>query len=348
MRLALVDPRSQAARAVERALAGSGHRLVWHVTSAAAALERCASEPPELLLLGLRTSDVKPAELTRRLLAKRLCAVVLLADSSGDMSSAYDAMGAGAIDVVREPAFNEQGELGGAEPLLAKLRTAGRLLGHGSGELAAVPAPALAAVLPPLVAIGASTGGPQAILTVLGALPKPFAGAVLIVQHVDGEFSAGLATWLAETSGLRVELARPGSVPTAGMAFLAGTEEHLIMGSGGNLRYTPVPRELAYRPSVDVLFGSLVQHWKTPGVAVLLTGMGRDGAQGLKKLRQAGWHTIAQDEATSVVYGMPKAAALLGAAARVLPIDEIGNEVSSFVARQRAPKRARTSKRPAR
>lgn len=348
MRLGLVDPRSQVARAVERALSGSGHSLLWHVKSAAAALSRCIDEPPELLLVGLRTADIKPAELTRRLVAKRLCAVVLLADSGGDMSSAYDAMGAGAIDVVREPTFDEQGVLGGAEPLLAKLRTAGRLLGHGSGELAAVPGPASIGVLPPLVAIGASTGGPQAILTVLGALPKPFGGAIVIVQHVDGEFSAGLASWLAETSGLRVEIARPGSVPTAGMALLAGTEEHLIMGSGGNLRYTAVPRELPYRPSVDVLFSSLEQHWKTPGVAVLLTGMGRDGAQGLKKLRQAGWLTVAQDEATSVVYGMPKAAAQLGAAARVLPIDQIAHEVSSFVARQRAPKRSRASKRPAR
>lgn len=348
MRLGLVDPRLQAARAVERALSGSGHSLVWHVTSGAAALERCASDPPEILLVGLRTSDIKPAELTRRVVAKRLCAIVLLADSGGDMSSAYDAMGAGAIDVVREPAFDDQGVLGGAEPLLAKLRTAGRLLGHGSGELAAVASSVSVTALPPLVAIGASTGGPQAILTVLAALPKPFAGAIVIVQHVDGEFSAGLASWLAETSGLRVELARPGSVPSAGIALLAGTEEHLIMGSGGSLRYTAVPRELPYRPSVDVLFGSLVQHWKSPGVAVLLTGMGRDGAQGLKKLKQAGWHTIAQDEATSVVYGMPKAAVQLGAATRVLPVDEIGGEVSSFVARQRTPKRARTSKRPAR
>jgi chemotaxis response regulator CheB len=347
MRLGLVEPNTQAARAVERALSGSGHHLLWQVPSASAALERCTSDPPEILLVSLRTSDIKPAELTKRVVLKQTCAVVLLADASGDMSSAYDAMGAGAIDVVRAPAFNAQGELNGTEPLLAKLRTAARLLGHGSGELLAVVAgPPLVAALPPLVAIGASTGGPQAILTVLAALPKPFPGAILIVQHVDGEFSAGLASWLAETSGIRVELARAGSVPTAGMAFLAGTEEHLIMASGGSLRYTAIPRELPYRPSVDVLFGSLVQHWKTPGVAVLLTGMGRDGAQGMKKLRQAGWHTVAQDEATSIVYGMPKAAAQLGAAARVLPITDISGEVSSFVARQRSFKRARTSKRP--
>ncbi|MDF3065621.1 MAG: cheB methylesterase family protein [Polyangiaceae bacterium] len=348
MKVALVDVSAQVARAVERALAGSGHRLVWHTSTGADALKRCSAEPPHLLLIGLRLADLKPAVLTRRLVSNGTCAVVLLAGPSGDMSSAYDAMGAGALDVVKSPSFDEDGELLGADALLAKLRTAGRLLGQGSGEIPALRRVSVAPAAPPLVAIGASTGGPQAILTVLSGLPKPFPGAVVLVQHVDGEFSAGLASWLAETSGMRVELARPGSVPVAGVALLAGTEEHLVITSGGNLRYTPNPRELLHRPSVDVLFESLAQHWKSPGVAVLLTGMGRDGAQGLKKLRQGGWHTIAQDEASSVVYGMPKAAAQLGAATRVLPLSGVADEVASFVSRHRGGLRARVSKAPPR
>jgi two-component system response regulator WspF len=283
---------------------------------------------------------------TRRLVSRRTCAVVLLAEPRSELSIAYDAMGAGALDVVTAPSFDDSGEVVGADALRVKLRTAGRLLGHSSGDVSSVQLGA--AEPPPLVAIGASTGGPQAILTVLSALPKPFTGAVVIVQHVDGEFSGGLATWLSETSGMRVELARNGSVPTAGRALLAGGDEHLIMAAGGSLRYTAIPRDLPYRPSVDVLFGSLVKYWTVPGVAVLLTGMGRDGAQGLKKLHQGGWLTLAQDEATSVVYGMPKAAALLGAASRVLPIGGIAGEIVSFVTRRPAPRKARVSKRPAR
>ena len=347
MKVAVVEPSAQLVRAVERALAGSSHTVLWHSASGREALKRCVTDPPDIVLLGLRVSDIKPAELTRRLVASQTCAVVLLAGPDSDVSSAYDAMGAGAIDVVKPPSFDDDGEVVGAELLRGKIRTAGRLLGHASSaNLPAVQAGASPAAPPPLIAIGASTGGPQAILTVLSALPKPFPGALVIVQHVDGEFSAGLASWLADTSGLRVELARTGSVPTAGMALLAGTEEHLVMAAGGSLRYTPIPRELAYRPSVDVLFSSLVTHWKTPGVAALLTGMGRDGAQGLKKLRQAGWLTIAQDEASSVVYGMPKAAAQLGAAARVLALVDIAPEIANFAVRRSAARKARVSKRP--
>jgi two-component system response regulator WspF len=349
MKIAVVDPSSQVVRAVERALAGSGHSVEWHTASGADALRRCETQAPDILLVGLRLSDLKAVELTRRLVAKRACAVVLLAGPAGEMASAYDAMGAGALDVVKAPSLDNAGEVVGADALRAKIRTAGRLLGQTSSTNLPAVAPGAAPPPPtPLVAIGASTGGPQAILTVLSALPKPFPGAILIVQHVDGEFSAGLASWLADTSGMPVELARPGSVPTAGMALLAGTEEHLIMAAGGSLRYTPTPRELPYRPSVDVLFGSLVQHWKAPGVAALLTGMGRDGAQGLLKLRQAGWLTIAQDEASSIVYGMPKAAALLGAAARILALVDVAPEIENFAARRGATRRVRVSKRPGR
>lgn len=348
MKIALVEPNPQLVRAVERVLVDSGHRLVWHTASGQEALKRCSADAPELLLLGLLVNDIKPAELTRRLLEKRLCAVVLLSGPSGEVSSAYDAMGAGAIDVVKTPTLDAQGQVVGAEALRGKLRIASRLLGHASSDQLPAVTASLAPAAPTLVAIGASTGGPQALLTVLLALTKPFTGAILIVQHVDSEFSAGLASWLGESSGIRVELARAGSVPTPGLALLAGTEEHLIMVAGGSLRYTPLPRELPYRPSVDVLFTSLAQHWKSPGVATLLTGMGRDGAQGLKKLRQAGWLTIAQDEASSVVYGMPKAAAQIGAAARVLPLGDVAPEISSFVLRRAPARKARVSRRPTR
>lgn len=348
MKVALADPDPQLARAVDRALVGSDHALVWHAQSGAETRKRCANAPPDILLLGLQLADQKALALARELISKKACAVLVLTAAGADISGAYEVMAAGAIDAVKAPRFGADGELIGKSELLAKLRTAGRLLGKASAEGGEAASSLGTPALPPLVAIGASTGGPQALSTVLSALPKPFPGAIIIVQHVDGEFSAGLASWLAETSGLRVELARAGVVPGPGLALLAATEEHLVMGSGGSLRYSSTPRELPYRPSVDVLFQSLVRHWRVPGMAVLLTGMGRDGAAGMAELRKAGWFTVAQDEATSVVYGMPRAAVQLGAAMRVIPIEGVAAEIAGFVARAPRPKKPQVSRRPVR
>jgi two-component system chemotaxis response regulator CheB len=151
----------------------------------------------------------------------------------------------------------------------------------------------------------------------------------VIVQHVDSEFSVGLAEWLQEATGLRVGLAKTGSAPRDGEVLLATSEEHLVMTAAGTLAYSAEPKHAAYRPSIDVLFHSLAEHCTAPATAVLLTGMGRDGALGLKSLRDAGWHTIAQDEASSIVFGMPKAAIELGAAERVVPLDSMAAAIAS-------------------
>lgn len=335
MIIALADNDSATLAAVTAALESVGHRPAWTARTGAEALRRHEQQPVDVLLLSARISDMTAANVTRQLLGKASCAVILLADTTGsELSSVYDAMGAGAQDVVSAPRLDARGRILDCEPLLAKLRTAGRLC----GSLVKIPVASAvhvgqAGAAPlRLVAIGASTGGPQALFSILAALPRPFAAAVLIVQHVDSEFSAGLATWLESGSGLRVSLAQNGHAPQAGTALLASSNDHLVMTAGGTLRYRPEPRELLHRPSVDVLFASLAEHWPRPAVAVLLTGMGRDGAEGMKKLRSAGWYTIAQDEATSVVYGMPKAAAQLGAICKILPLPEIAKEIAHRVA----------------
>jgi two-component system, chemotaxis family, response regulator WspF len=115
--------------------------------------------------------------------------------------------------------------------------------------------------------------------------------------------------------------------PEVNTIYIAGTNDHLVIGSDLAFHYVVEPKDNPYRPSVDAFFLSIVQHWPGKGVAVLLTGMGRDGAQGLLELRKAGWHTIAQDEKTSVVYGMPKAAAQIDAAREILPIEKIAEAV---------------------
>ena len=180
---------------------------------------------------------------------------------------------------------------------------------------------------PPLVAIGASTGGPKALADLLSGLPADLGAALVIVQHVDAQFARGLASWLNSQTPLNVDVAREGMKPAANTVLVASTDDHLVLGEDLALHYTPDPRDYPYRPSINAFFLSLVCHWPRRDVAVLLTGMGRDGAEGLASLRQAGWHTIAQDKKTSVVYGMPAAAVELNAAVEILPIGGIATAV---------------------
>jgi two-component system response regulator WspF len=173
------------------------------------------------------------------------------------------------------------------------------------------------------VAIGASAGGPAALATLLAEIPENFGAAVVIVQHVDEAFAQGMAEWLDAQCALPVRLARAGETPQTGTVLLAGTNDHLRLVASAQFAYTPDPADSLYRPSIDVFFESVVEHWRGEAVGVLLTGMGRDGALGLRAMRERGYLTIAQDQATSAVYGMPKAAAALDAACDILPLPRI-------------------------
>lgn len=175
-----------------------------------------------------------------------------------------------------------------------------------------------------LVVIGASAGGPAAVAMVLAALPADLRAAVVIVQHVGEQFMPAMVQWLDQQSPGRVALAPDGERPSRGRVSMAGGGGHLRLDADQRFVYTQEAREVAYQPSVDVFFESVSRFWTGPVIGVLLTGMGRDGAAGLKALRDRGHHTIAQDQASCVVYGMPKAAAALDAAVEILPLADIG------------------------
>jgi chemotaxis response regulator CheB len=182
-----------------------------------------------------------------------------------------------------------------------------------------------------LVAIGASAGGPAALATVLGGLPKNFPAAIVVIQHVDEHMAQGMAEWLAQHTALPVRVAGEGDRLAVGSVLLAGTNDHLVLKTPDRVGYSAEPRDYVYRPSVDAFFHSVGRLWRGDAVGVLLTGMGRDGALGLKALRSQGRHTIAQDADSSAVYGMPKAAAKLDAAVDILPLDRIAGRLMTLV-----------------
>jgi two-component system, chemotaxis family, response regulator WspF len=329
VKIAVAHASITAGRALELLLRNQRYELTWVEADGRRALELLASSAPEVLLLDGALRSPSSAEVTRA--ARAAGATVLLVANSAQQhtSAIYEAMQSGAVDVARCPALDARGEVIEQAPMLAKLRVVARLLGRSQSrpfegqELASRDA----AARPLLIAIGASTGGPNALHRVLSMLPVNLEAAIVLVQHVDSALIGDLASFLQSGTARRIELATPGALPTAGSVLLAATNDHLVLTAGRAFRYEPEPRALPYRPSVDVLFASLAQHWPHTGIAVLLTGMGRDGAQGLKRLRELGWHTLAQDEDSSIVYGMPKAAAELGAASRILALDDIAQGI---------------------
>jgi two-component system response regulator WspF len=239
-----------------------------------------------------------------------------------NVGQVFRALGAGALDVVATPVL--LGREDGAAALLAKIRTIGKLV---AGRPA--PAPLSSPHVARLVAIGASTGGPAALARLLADWrPAPDTAAV-VVQHIDSNFSAQLVKWLGEQTTAKVAAILDGDHLEGGVVQVAATDDHLRLAPGHRLRYDEHPRDAIHRPSIDVFFRSVARHWERPATGVLLTGMGRDGAAGLLAMREAGQATIAQDEASSAVYGMPRAAAELGAAQQILPIGKISAALSA-------------------
>lgn len=320
MRIAIVNDMPLAVEALRVALAQRpADQLAWIAHDGLEAVNQCARDTPDLVLMDLLMPRLDGVEATRRIMAATPCAVlVVTGDVGAQATMVFEAMGAGALDAVDTPVL-QRGTVAVTTALMKKIDRIEALLRdkprHGH---TVVPVPPRQ-----LVAIGASAGGPAALAAVLGGLPADYAGAIVIVQHVDQQFAPGMAQWLASGSALPVRLAQEGEPPEAGKALLAATNDHLVLCSNGRLGYRAEPEDLAYRPSVDVFFDSVCRHWRGSVVGVLLTGMGRDGAAGLKALRGQGHHTIAQDRKSCAVYGMPKAALELDAACEELPLDRI-------------------------
>lgn len=331
MRVAVVNDSKLAAESLRRVIADSGrHQVAWVAEDGADAVRRCADDVPDILLMDLIMPVMDGVEATRQIMAKSPCAIVVVTASvSGNAGKVFEAMGAGALDAINTPILGMNGTGDGHESLLHKIDMVGRLI---EAPKRSVPAPArishnpcaVPGRCPPLIAIGASTGGPAALKTLLEPLPSNLHAAIVVVQHVDEEFARSFAQWLDEQTLLKVHLAQPGDRPQPGQVLVAGREDHLILTPESTLHYTPKPVEYPYRPSVNVFFESVARNWQGQTIGVLLTGMGKDGGNGLLALRQAGAYTIAQDQATSAIYGMPKAAAELGAAVDILGLKAIG------------------------
>lgn len=350
IRVLLVDDSPLSIEIIGRMLATAPEIvIVGTASNGVQALELIPQVRPDVICTDLHMPKMDGVELTREVLARHPLPILVLSVSvqAEQKHNIFQMLEAGALDILAKPRGGLQSDFGvTAHDLITKIRILSGVKviarRRASGD-AVAKRPSLAGpALPPrIIGIGASTGGPQALERVLGHLPADFPLPLLCVQHIAAGFMQGLVDWLAGCCRIRVRTANEGAHPLAGTAYFPPDDRHLEIDDAGTFRCSSALPVGGHRPSVDIALSSLARKYRDAAVGVLLTGMGQDGAQGMLDIARARGFTIAQDEESSVVFGMPRRAIELGAARHVLPLDQIGPALCGLAA-SNAP-RARTT-----
>lgn len=329
-------------------------RVIGAVGDGRAALDFVKENKPDVVLMDIHMPRMDGFEATRRIMETQPVPIVICSATAGakDVVITFQAMEAGAIACVEKPLGREHGNFEATAAhlletvkLMSEVKVVRRTARSRPTPLpAAHPAPVAqwqrAAAEIKLVGIGASTGGPPVLQTILAGLPKDFPAPVLIVQHIVHGFLAGMAEWLNQTTALQIHLASYGTIPMPGHVYLAPDDFHMGIGAGGAIVLTREEPENHLRPAVSFLFRSLAEVYGPNALGVLLTGMGKDGAAELKLMRDKGAITIAQDRESSVVHGMPGEAIALRGATQVLPADKIAAALVALVNHRNAVSRS--------
>jgi two-component system chemotaxis response regulator CheB len=337
LRVLVVEDSPVARQLLLRILGDAELRVVGEAGNGAEALELAKRLRPDVITMDIHMPLMDGVEATRRIMDEVPTPVVVVTASSDRAATgrAFAALEAGALTVVdkprgpRSPDFAKQAHtLVDTVKLMAEVKVVSR---RPRSAPRARPVPQDA---PPrrvaIVAMAASTGGPAALATILRALPPDTSVPILVVQHITPGFEEGLVSWLNESSALPVRLAADGQRLRAGEVAVGPQGVHLGVDGDGTAALGRAAPIGSHRPSATYLFRSVARAYGPRALGVILTGMGNDGAQGLVTLKEAGGWVLAQDEATSVVYGMPREAALLGLADQILPLKDIPGAMAAL------------------
>lgn len=314
------------------------------VSSAEEGLRLLHTVAPDVISLDIRLPGMNGFQATKRIMSERPTPIVVVSASveKEDLKVSMNALKAGALTIVEKPVGTTRSDYQEmADQLCTQLAimSAVKVIRQRRPPS---PSPAARPSGPQAyrvrkddalraLGIAASTGGPNALEKLLNGLPADFPLPILVVQHITPSFLPGFAAWLDDVCPFAAAIARDGEIPVAGKVYVAPAGSHLKVRAG-RIRLDSSPPISSQRPSGTVLFESLAREFGARAIGVLLTGMGDDGAKGLSELRAIGGYTIAEDESTAVVYGMPQAAVRLGAACESLPLHEIAARVLDLIA----------------
>ncbi|MBF0182817.1 MAG: chemotaxis-specific protein-glutamate methyltransferase CheB [Magnetococcales bacterium] len=344
IRVLIVDDSPLARTVLTRMInAAPDMEVVGSAVNGEEALELIPRLQPKVVCTDLHMPRMDGLQLTREVMIRHPLPILVVSVSvhqEHNTQNIFELLEAGAVDVFPKPrgGLESAGE-GLTQELAAKIRILSGVVPirrhrsrmpsgvEGSTLQPLVKAPVMAPSVPSLVAIGASTGGPQALLTIFSALPAKFPLPILCVQHISQGFLEEMVSWLNLHTPLTVQVAREGEKPMAGGIYFPPEDKHLTLDSRGNFIMEGGLATDTHRPAVDATFFSVARVYQGKAIGVLLTGMGRDGADGLLAISRAQGVTIAQDEESCVVFGMPKQAIDLGGVGKVLPVSSIAREL---------------------
>lgn len=339
----LIVEDSLVVRELLKHIIGSDDRfdVVAAVETAEEALRLLPMVEPDVISLDIRLPGMNGLDATLQIMARRPTPIVVVAANVDDdeLNIAMNALRAGALAVVEKPvgvtnvAFEAMAaHLRTQLAIMSQVKVMPQRIDRGLRFGASAPPPSVLtgnAGAYTMVGIASSTGGPQALTQVLNGLPADFPLPILLVQHITASFLEGFVSWLSAVTPFEGRLAVSGEVPVAGRVYMAPADRHLALADG-RIKLIDTPPICSQKPSGTVLLGAMGKDLGRRAIGIVLTGMGNDGAEGLLEMHKAGGYTIAEDESTCIVFGMPAAAAKLGAAREMLPLGGIAARLRSL------------------